>query len=62
MSSLRLLYRGEAPVDFPRLWRRALVASATLLVIMAGGTWYIMSDLSDRMHDTDAAMHEAQPR
>lgn len=36
--------------------------SATLLVIMAGGTWYIMSDLSGRMHDTGAAMHEAQPR
>ena len=36
--------------------------SATLLVIMAGGTWYIMSDLSGRMHDTDAAMHEVQPR
>ena len=36
MSSLRLLYRGEAPVDFPRLWRRALVASATLLVIGIG--------------------------
>jgi len=36
--------------------------SATLLVIMAGGTWYIMSDLSGRMHDTDAAIHEAQPR
>ena len=36
MSSLRLLYRGEAPVDFPRLWRRALVVSATLLVIGIG--------------------------
>jgi len=36
--------------------------SATLLVIMAGGTWYIMSDLSGRMHDTDAAMYEVQPR
>jgi len=36
MSSLRLLYRGEAPVDFPRLWRRALVASATLLVVGIG--------------------------
>lgn len=36
--------------------------SATLLVIMAGGTWYIMSDLSGRMHHTGAAIHEAQPR
>ena len=36
--------------------------SATLLVIMAGGTWYIMSDLSGRMHYTGAAIHEAQPR
>ena len=36
MRILRLLYRGEAPVDFPRLWRRALVVSATLLVIGIG--------------------------
>ena len=36
--------------------------SATLLVIMAGGTWYIMSDLSGRMHHAGAAIHEAQPR
>ncbi|WP_370319565.1 cytochrome o ubiquinol/quinol oxidase subunit IV [Oricola sp.] len=26
--------------------------SASLLAIMAGGTWYIMSDLSGRMHQT----------
>ena len=36
MRTLRLLYRGEAPVDFPKLWRRALVVSATLLVIGIG--------------------------
>ena len=39
--------------------------SATLLVIMAGGTWYIMSDLSGRMHETGhdgAAMHPASGR
>ena len=36
MRTLRLLYRGEAPLDFPRLWRRALVASATLLVVGIG--------------------------
>ena len=36
MRILRLLYQGEAPVDFPRLWRRALVVSATLLVIGIG--------------------------
>jgi len=36
MRTLRLLYRGEAPVDFPRLWRRALVASAALLVVGIG--------------------------
>ena len=36
MRILRLLYRGEAPIDFPRLWRRALVVSATLLVIGIG--------------------------
>ena len=49
--------------DLPMLVMMLLVLfSATLLVIMAGGTWYIMSDLSGRMHDTDAAMHEVQPR
>ena len=26
--------------------------SVSLLAIMAGGTWYIMSDLSERMHQT----------
>ena len=31
--------------------------SAILLAIMAGGTWYIMSDLSGRMHDSS---HEAR--
>ena len=36
MRILRLLYLGEAPVDFPRLWRRALAVSATLLVIGIG--------------------------
>lgn len=36
--------------------------SVTLLAIMAGGTWYIMSDLSGRMHQTGdhgAIMHQA---
>ena len=36
--------------------------SATLLVIMAGGTGYVMSDLRGRMHETDhdgADMHPA---
>ena len=32
--------------------------SVSLLAIMAGGTWYIMSDLSDRMHDR---MHTHEP-
>ncbi len=39
--------------------------SVTLLVIMAGGTWYIMSDLSGRMHQSGgsgAALHDAAPR
>ena len=39
--------------------------SVSLLAIMAGGTWYIMSDLGGRMH-TDgpgsAATHEADMR
>tara|TARA_B100001179_G_scaffold180151_1_gene135511 strand:- start:17181 stop:17552 length:372 start_codon:yes stop_codon:yes gene_type:complete len=33
--------------------------SVTLLAIMAGGTWYIMSDLGDRMHRDEAPMHES---
>jgi len=39
--------------------------SACLLAIMAGGTWYIMSDLSGRMHQTSAsgsAQHDASMR
>ena len=37
--------------------------SVTLLAIMAGGTWYIMSDLGGRMHPAgDAAMHEMPTR
>ena len=36
--------------------------SVSLLAIMAGGTWYIMSDLGGRMHggsQGDAPMHQA---
>ena len=36
--------------------------SVCLLAIMAGGTWYIMSDLGGRMHQAsggDAPMHQA---
>ena len=36
--------------------------SVSLLAIMAGGTWYIMSDLGGRMHQAsggDAPMHQA---
>ena len=35
--------------------------SAILLTIMAGGTWYIMSDLSGRMHQAgnSGTLHEA---
>ncbi|MXO67013.1 cytochrome o ubiquinol oxidase subunit IV [Altericroceibacterium endophyticum] len=39
--------------------------SVCLLAIMAGGTWYIMSDLGGRMHQasgSDAAMPEAPTR
>ena len=39
--------------------------SVSLLAIMAGGTWYIMSDLSGRMHQAEAgsaAMNEASMR
>jgi len=31
--------------------------SALLLAIMAGGTWYIMSDLGGRMHDSSHEDH-----
>tara|TARA_A100001391_G_scaffold273_2_gene642 strand:+ start:58246 stop:58629 length:384 start_codon:yes stop_codon:yes gene_type:complete len=34
--------------------------SAILLTIMAGGTWYIMSDLSGRMHQTMDSVASAQ--
>ena len=34
--------------------------SVCLLAIMAGGTWYIMSDLGGRMHQTDTG-HMAMP-
>ncbi|MWV26373.1 cytochrome o ubiquinol oxidase subunit IV [Aurantiacibacter rhizosphaerae] len=33
--------------------------SVSLLAIMAGGTWYIMSDLGGRMHDGGEAGHAA---
>ncbi len=39
--------------------------SVSLLAIMAGGTWYIMSDLSGRMHqasDSHAATHDVRTR
>ena len=39
--------------------------SVCLLAIMAGGTWYIMSDLGGRMHQTSVSgpsMHQAPTR
>ena len=33
MSTLGGLYRGESAVDFPRLWRRALIASTVAVLI-----------------------------
>ena len=38
--------------------------SVCLLAIMAGGTWYVMSDLAERMHEnggSGTAMHSAAP-
>jgi cytochrome o ubiquinol oxidase operon protein cyoD len=38
--------------------------SVCLLAIMAGGTWYVMSDLGERMHDRgegSSSMHSAAP-
>ena len=38
--------------------------SVCLLAIMAGGTWYVMSDLGERMHESGeggASMHSAAP-
>lgn len=36
MNTLRLLYRGEQEFDFPRMWRKALVASAVLVLVSVG--------------------------
>ena len=38
--------------------------SVCLLAIMAGGTWYVMSDLAERMHENGGSgtgMHSAAP-
>ena len=35
--------------------------SVSLLAIMAGGTWYIMSDLGGRMHQDEPAIHRSMP-
>ena len=33
MKTLRALYRGESPVDFPSLWRPAVTASVVAVVL-----------------------------
>ena len=36
IAFIRMLYRGEHHFDFPRMWRKALVVSAALVVISLG--------------------------
>jgi len=36
MNTLRLLYRGEQNFDFPKMWRKALIGSAVLVLISVG--------------------------
>ncbi len=36
VGRLRALYRGEQQIDFPKLWRRALIGSAAAVVISVG--------------------------
>jgi len=55
---LHLSFSGEQSEEDLLL----VLFSVCLLAIMAGGTWYIMSDLGGRMHDASAGgaeMHEA---
>ena len=33
MKTLRALYRGESPIDFPALWRPAIIGSITIVVV-----------------------------
>ena len=36
MRTLKLLYAGEAPMDYPRWWRRAIIVSAAAVLISLG--------------------------
>ena len=36
IGTLRKLYAGEAPVDFPKLWRRAVIVSAVAVLVSVG--------------------------
>jgi preprotein translocase subunit SecF len=36
MNTLRLMYRGEQEFDFPKVWKRALVASALIVLVSVG--------------------------
>ena len=57
----RFAERGMGYVDAPVSGGTKGAEGATL-AIMAGGTWYIMSDLGGRMHQAsggDAPMHRA---
>jgi preprotein translocase subunit SecF len=36
VNTLRLLYRGEQDFDFPKMWRKALVASAAIVLVSIG--------------------------
>ena len=36
MKTLKSLYLGENPVNFPNLWKRAFIASMVVLIIGIG--------------------------
>ena len=36
MKTLKSLYQGENPVNFPNLWKRAFIASMVVLIIGIG--------------------------
>jgi len=36
MKTLKSLYQGENPVNFPNLWKRAFIASTIVLIVGVG--------------------------
>ena len=44
MKTLKSLYRGESPVNFPNLWKRALIAS--MIVLLVGLSSFVFRGLN----------------